>query len=168
VQVLDSLLIALIAVALNPSGSTAGPALQPTSPPGGGYTVLLPSGWRFGKLASTPGKTIQLWYDPANPHARVLVTLSRCVLCVTKNSDGRTPSPQRALPPHVSMLTRINRWQITYTTPPTPGGYPDRGSITLTHRRTKIGGYARIDASLPTNLQATSTAILASFHLSGS
>ena len=167
-QVLGSLLTALVAVALNASGPTAGPSLQPTSPPGGGYTVLLPSGWRFDKLASTSGKTVHLWYDPANPLARIRVTLSRCNLCVTKNSDGRTPSPQRALPPHASMLTRINRWQITYTTPPTPRGYPDRGFIALTHRHSQIRGYARVDAWLPTNLQATSSAILSSFHLRGS
>jgi len=143
--------------------AAAGPALKPTSPPEGGYTLLLPVGWQLAKTPK-PKHAHHIWRDPASPEARVIVALSSCRTCVT-NPKTRAPDPNHALPAHVSSRTHLNRWQVIYTLKRQRGSYRDRGTIIILHARNRITGYARIDTQLPSELQPTSTAILTSFHL---
>jgi hypothetical protein len=160
---LAALAAAALSLILITAAAAAGPALQPTSPPEGGYSLLVPVGWQLVKV-SRPTHSQHSWRDPTDARARITVTLRHCRSCVL---TAGVPAPSRVLPGHLRSHTRLSRWQEIYTLAPTPGALPHQGTIVITRRRGRVSGYARIDARLPSALATSSYAILTSFHDTG-
>lgn len=158
-----AVLLALVA-GLTWAALAVGAPLVPTTPPEGGYSLMLPAGWELADQGR-PNHARDVWRDPNDPHSSVTVTISNCSRCVT---DRRSkPAPSRALPRGVASLLPISRWQVLYTLRGHGHGkhdaYPDRGTIIVTHVGDRITGFVRIDTVLPSELETSSTAILVSF-----
>lgn len=159
----------VLAIALQAAAvaQAASPQLVRVSPPQGGYSVLLPRGWRFADATYPSDHATHLWFDPRNALRKMVVVASGCVGCVSKNFDGRTPNPAGMLPANATHVHRISPYVLSFTTqwsgdPYDP--YPDSGLVIVTHKAGRITGSIRVELWLPASQHALTTRILNSFR----
>lgn len=136
---LRSVFILLVVVALVSTAGFARAAsgtapLERVSPPHGGYS---------------PAPPTHLWWLPGNAIEKAEVVISRCIGCVSKHFDGRTPDPAGMLPSGVAHTYRIDRWEFAYEAFASDDPYPDNGLIIVLRQAGKITGSLRIDLWLP-------------------
>jgi hypothetical protein len=139
--------------------------LHRVSPPHGGYSVLLPTGWRFRDASYPSDHATHLWYQPSNALLKMSVVLSDCVGCVSQNLDDTKPNPRGELPQGVVSTYRISKWVLAYEAFSSDDPYPDNGMVIVTHRGARVTGSVIVGLWLPQRQHALATTILNSFHI---
>ena len=147
------------------AASMTSPVLVLRTPPGRGYTVLLPRDWRFKNASYPSDHATHLWWFPANALEKAQVVMSGCVGCVSKNNDGVTPYPEGELSSDVTGTYKISPWKLAFEEYSTDDPYPDNGVIIVTRSNGRITGSARIDLWLPQSQHHLATRILNSFRV---
>jgi serine/threonine protein kinase len=138
----------------------AGPAaFASMSPPGGSYTILLPSNWTYQAQGSFGGT----WSGPT-ANMKLTVVTSTCGSCVTTANGGPKPSGA-GLPSGTISTVRLDRWALGFEASTADDPYPDNGIDVVTHSGPTPTGYARIDLWLPSAQHSEATKILDSFSL---
>ena len=144
------------------------PPLRLRTPPHGGYSVRLPTNWRFRDASYPSDHATHLWWNPVDPLQKLEVVLSACVGCATRNLDPYQPNP-RGLVPTGATAVRLSIWTYAYQIYGSDNPFPDNGVVTVTHdSRGRVNGWARADLWLPRSQHALATTILNSFRISGS
>jgi hypothetical protein len=147
-----------------------GPGLASTSslrrvaPPGGGYSVELPSTWRFANATYPSDHATHLWFDPVNALRKMLVVLSGCVGCAEK--DG-APNPAAGVPQGATGVVRLSATEDGFQIFTNDDPWVANGISIVMRHDGQIEGYASVELWLPRSQHALATTILNSFHLAG-
>jgi len=144
-------------------GASAGTTLKRDSPPGGGYTVELPSTWRFANASYPSDHVTHLWFDPANALRKMLVVVSGCV-CAGPNGQ---PDPGVGVPANPIHVVRLTRTQDAFQVFTDDDPWVANGLSIDILRNAKPAGYASVELWLPPGQHALATTILNSFRLTG-
>jgi hypothetical protein len=162
--------IAVLAFALlSPIFATAGtglPLLKWRSGQHGFYRVPLPASWRFRNASYPSDHATHLWYDPANPLRKLLITISGCVGCVSTHNDT-APYPQGELPQGVTRTYRISPGKLAFAAYSTDDPYPENGVVIITRRNHAIDGSIILQLWLPSSQHQLATYILDNFAAKG-
>jgi hypothetical protein len=140
-------------------------ALRRVSPPHGGFSIELPSDWRFLDASYPSDHATYYWYDPHDAFAKLRVIGSGCVGCVTKNNDGVTPNPSGEMPQYATVTARSDPYVLSFDDFDTP--YSGKGMVVVTHRGSDVTGSLILELWLPEKDAAETTQILASFRSGG-
>lgn len=146
-----------------PAGASA-LSLKRVSPPGGGYSVKLPSTWRFANASYPSDHATHLWFDPANALRKMVVVLSGCVGCA--ETDGR-PNPAAGVPPSATDVTRLSTSEDAFQDFSDDDPWVANGISIVTRQDGRIDGYVSAELWLPRSQHALATTILNSFRLGG-
>jgi hypothetical protein len=157
------LAIAVLAFAAVASASSTQP-LKRDSPPGGAYTVELPSTWRFANASYPSDHATHLWFDPANALRKMLVVLSGCVGCA--QTDGR-PNPAAGVPQGATNVRRVSPSEDLFEQFTDDDPFIANGLSIVTREDGRIDGYVSVELWLPPSEHSLATTILDSFHLAG-
>jgi hypothetical protein len=152
------------AVALAAPASASAPSLKRVSPPGGGYSVKLPSTWRFANASYPSDHATHLWFDPANALRKMLVVLSGCVGCA--ESHGR-PNPAAGVPQYATHVTRLSASEDAFQNFTDDDPWTANGISIVIRQDGRIDGYASVELWLSPSQHALATTILNSFRLAG-
>ena len=138
------------------------------SPPGGGYSVLLPVNWRFRNATYPSDHSTHAWYDPSDPLRKLVIILSACVGCVS-NPSQTAPDPAELLAddPSVERHSYISAWETAFQAFSSQDSLPDNGIVIVLHAGSQIGGYNRLDLYLASSEHALATRILNSYSPGG-
>jgi hypothetical protein len=113
--------------------AVAGPPLKTVSRPS--YRVSVPATWRFVDASYPSDHSTHVWYDPANPLRRLIVSQTPCVGCIDGIHDLRKAS-QKTIRSHlpgtpdriwVESSTRVRF--LSFDTDPWNRVYPDNGLL---------------------------------------
>ena len=131
------------------------------------FSVLLPADWKFRDASYPSDHSTYYWYDPHDAFAKLEIVGSACVGCVSKNSDGVTPTPSGELPQHTTVTAHSDPYVESFNRFDTP--YSDNGMVIVTHpaNSSGINGSIIVQLWLPLKEQTESAQILASFRASG-
>jgi len=143
-------------------GGGSSHALKSFSPPGNGFSIQLPSDWKFRDASYPSDHSTYYWYDPHDAFAKLEVIGSGCVGCVTKNNDGVTPDPSGEVPQGATITANADPYVTSFNTFDTP--YTVKGLVVVTHRGAGVTGSWIVELWLPDKKQAEATEILASFQ----
>jgi hypothetical protein len=156
-------LVALVASSAI-AGAASTPRLKRVSPPHGGYTVELPSTWRFANASYPSDHATHLWFDPANALRKMLVVLSGCTGCAETNGQ---PNPKAGVPADATSVVRLNSSEDAFQLFTDDDPWTANGISLLIRDNGRIEGYASVELWLPPGQHALATTILNSFHLTG-
>jgi hypothetical protein len=145
-------------------GSTATPVLKRVSPPGGGYSVELPSTWRFANASYPSDHATHLWFDPVNALRKMLVVLSGCAGCA--ETDGQ-PNPAAGVPQYATKVERLSASEDAFEDFTDDDPWVADGISIVIRQKGRIDGYASVELWLPPRQHALATTILNSFRLAG-
>lgn len=141
------------------AGSYASAALAQRS--AGSVRLQVPSSWQYTDESSQAGRSDGLFYDPANPAARVEVSLVRCTGCVT-DSAGH-PAPKQALPPATTSSFAFNGGQSVGFREADADTYGVNGVVDVVGGSTP--GYVIVRVALPQADTPVATKILNSVQV---
>jgi hypothetical protein len=148
------------AVAL--SAQTAGASsrsLKRVSPPGRGYTVELPSTWRFANASYPSDHATHLWFDPQNALRRLLVVLSGCAGCAQQEGA------RAGVPAGASGVERLTGSTDAFQDFTDDDPWIANGISIVAREHGEIDGYVTVEVWLPPDQHALATTILDSFRL---
>jgi hypothetical protein len=161
------LVICLLALALLGSTAATAAAAPPlvwrTDVKYHGYKLLLPSNWRYRDASYPSDHSTYLWYDPANPLRKMIITMSGCVGCVDTNFDPHRPNPKGELPIDATGLYWISPWKLAFSGYVTDDPYPENGLVIVLQQQHAVAGSAIVQLWLPSSQHALATRILNSF-----
>jgi hypothetical protein len=144
-------------------GASAGATLKRDSPPRGGYTVELPSTWRFANASYPSDHSTHLWFDPANALRKMLVVLSGCT-CAGPNGQ---PDPAVGIPANPLHVVRLTRTEDSFQVFTDDDPWVANGLSIDTLMNGRPAGYASVELWLPPAQHALAVRILNSFRLTG-
>jgi hypothetical protein len=136
--------------------------LKRVSPPGGGYSVELPSTWRFANASYPSDHATHLWFDPVNALRKMLVVLSGCVGCA---ETGDKPNPAAGVPPGATRVVHLGASEDAFQNFTDDDPWVANGISIVTRHRGRIDGYVSVELWLPPSQHALATTILNSFRL---
>jgi hypothetical protein len=141
------------------AGSYGSAALTPRS--AGSVRLQVPASWQYTDESSQAGRSDGVFYDPANPAARVEVSLVRCTGCVT-DSAGH-PAPKQALPPATTSSFAFNGGQSVGFREADADGYGVNGVVDVVGGGSP--GYVIVRVALPQADTPVATKILNSVQV---
>jgi hypothetical protein len=155
-------LVAVVVVVAAGCGGGSSGALKRVRPPHGGFSIELPSGWKFRDASYPSNHSTYFWTDPHDSFAKLKVVGSGCVGCVTKNQDATTPDPSGYVPTGATVTASSDPYVASFQQFDTP--YPDDGMVVVTHDGSNVTGSYTVELWLPEKQSAKATQILASFR----
>ncbi len=141
--------------------SASSVALKRVSPPGGGYSVELPSTWRFANASYPSDHDTHLWFDPVNALRKMLVVLSGCAGCA-QQEGARAGVPQYA-----TNVERLSASEDVFQNFTDDDPWTANGISIVTRQNGGFDGYVSVELWLPPSQHALATTILDSFRLTG-
>jgi hypothetical protein len=141
--------------------NASGVALKRDSPPGGGYSILLPATWRFANASYPSDHATHLWFDPTNALRKLLVVLSGCV-CAGPNGQ---PDPSVGVPPNPLHVVRLSRTEDAFQAFSDDDPWVANGISIDILGHGMPAGYASVELWLPPSQHGLATTILNSFRL---
>ncbi len=133
---------------------------------GGRAASLVPAGWKYADETIPSDHNDLIWYDPANPAARIEFTSTGCVVCVEKNIDATSPVRDvvRGLPGDTRSYDVYNHGLDAGFRETDADGYAVNGVVALIGTDADPNGYVLYRVSLPANDTPLATRILNSFN----
>lgn len=147
---------------LRPTTSASMPTLETESPPGGGYSILVPTGWTYFAEASPEGTTTDVWAGP-RPSEKLQVLINDCGSCAEQ--EGKPSARAVGLPPGTTNSFEINERALGFEAWQLGTDNPDNGVVVAIVRDGTVTGYAEVDLWLPSSQHAFAAQILDSFSL---
>jgi len=156
-------------------GTNAVPFKSPTRPSyagvrlfgralAGGGAILVPAGWVYADESYPSDHTDVIFYDPANPAARIEVVYSGCARCVRSGSTSSGPVEARlVLPPDTASFYVYRSGLSAGFRESDADGYAVNGVASVTGTAGSPEGYVVDRVSLPATDNAIATQILNSF-----
>ena len=142
----------------------ATPVLKRVSPPGGGYSVEVPSAWRFANASYPSDHATHLWFDPVNALRKMLVVVSGCVGCAEANGQ---PNPAAGVPQDATHVERLNSSEDAFEEFTDDDPWVANGISIVARKNGRIDGYVSVELWLPPRQHALATSVLNSFRLAG-
>ena len=156
-------------------GSNAVPFTSPTRPSyagarlfgralAGGGAILVPAGWVYADESIPSDHSDVIFYDPANPAARIEVMYSFCAGCVLSGPAASGPAEARVVLPADTASLYIYRSGLSAGFRESDAeGYAVNGVASVTGTAGSPEGYVVDRVSLPATDNAIATQILNSF-----
>jgi hypothetical protein len=132
---------------------------------GGHAASLVPAGWKFADETIPSDHNDLLWYDPANPAARIEFSGTGCVVCVEENIYATNPvrDAARGLPADTTSYYVYNHGLDAGFRETDASGYAVNGVVALTGSNADPSGYVLYRIVLPVKDKPLATRILNSF-----
>ena len=132
---------------------------------GGQAVSLVPAGWKYVDETIPSDHSDLIWYDPANPAARIEFTGTGCESCILQNVDATHPVRDAAvgLPFDTTSYDVYNHGLDAGFRETDADGYAVNGVVALIGTDADPNGYVTYRVSLPANDTPLATRILNSF-----
>ena len=132
---------------------------------GGQAASLVPAGWKYLDETIPSDHNDLIWYDPANPAARIEFTGTGCTVCVDENIYATNPVRDAAvgLPFDTTSYDVYNHDLDAGFRETDADGYAVNGVVALIGTDADPNGYVTYRVSLPANDTPLATRILNSF-----
>jgi len=156
-------------------GTNAVPFKSPTRPSyagvqlfgralAGGGAILVPAGWVYADESYPSDHTNVIFYDPANPAARIEIDYFGCAACLLSGTTGSAPLDARmVLPPDTASFYLYRNGLSAGFRESDADGYAVNGVASILGSANKPEGYIEDRVSLPATDNAIATQILNSF-----
>jgi len=132
---------------------------------GGQASSLVPAGWKYVDETIPSDHNDLMWYDPANPAARMEFTGTGCTVCVEENIYATNPVRDAAvgLPFDTASYDVYNHGLDAGFRETDADGYAVNGVVALIGTDADPNGYVTYRVSLPANDTPLATRLLNSF-----
>ena len=168
--------VVLIGVAVTAAVALAGSVGAAPMPGGlvvqtgqaGGFSVPVPSGWRYKNASYPSDHSTEFWTDPTNAKSKLEVQVSGCIGCVERNScvlhnTGCGPYPEGLVPKGTISKRKLSPWREQFTAKNSASPYLDRGLVVIQHQGSKIEDWAYVEIWVPASEASTASSMLAGF-----
>ena len=155
-----AVLVVCVTLASGVAGASTA-TLKRVSPAGGGYSVELPSTWRFANASYPSDHATHLWFDPANALRKMLVVLSGCAGCALQEGA------KAGVPQYATNVHRLSASEDVFQVFTDDDPWTANGISILTRYHGRVAGYVSVELWLPPSQHALATTILNSFRLTG-
>jgi len=133
-----------------------------------GFSVPVPSGWRYKNASYPSDHSTEFWTDPANAKSKLEVQDSGCLGCVQRESctlhnTGCGPYPEGLVPKGTISKRKLSPWREQFTARNSASPYLDRGLVVIRHHGSQIEDWAYVEIWVPDSEASIANSMLAGF-----